>query len=86
MSDIGHNSETVAAAELRQFCERRERLEEDKAAIQEDIKELNAEVKARGYDLKTYNEMIKLRKLDPNVRAERETLRQVYGEALGVFG
>lgn len=86
MSDIGHNSETVAAAELRQFCERRERLEEDKAAIQQDIKELHGELKGRGYDIKTFNEMIRLRKLDADERTERETLRQVYGEALGVFG
>ena len=82
----GDNAQTVAAAELRAFVERRERLEADKAEIGEDIKELNAEVKSRGYDMKTFNEMIKLRKLDSDERAEREALRDLYGSALGIFG
>ena len=82
----GDNAQTVAAAELRAFVERRERLEADKAEIGEDIKELNAEVKGHGYDMKTFNEMIKLRKLDADERAEREALRDLYGSALGIFG
>ena len=82
----GNNAHTVAAAELRAFIERRERLEADKAEIGEDIKELNAEVKGRGYDMKMFNEMIKLRKLDADERAEREALRDLYGSALGIFG
>lgn len=82
----GDNAQTVAAAELRAFVERRERLEADKAEIGEDIKELNAEVKGRGYDMKMFNEMIKLRKMDADERAEREALRDLYGSALGIFG
>ena len=82
----GDNAQTVAAAELRAFIERRERLEADKAEIGEDIKELNAEVKGRGYDMKTFNDMIKLRKMDADERAEREALRDLYGSALGIFG
>ena len=82
----GDNAQTVAAAELRAFVERRERLEADKAEISEDIKELNAEVKGRGYDMKTFNEMVKLRKMDADERAEREALRDLYGSALGIFG
>ena len=82
----GDNAQTVAAAELRAFVERRERLEAVKAEIGEDIKELNAEVKGRGYNMKTFNEMIKLRKLDADERAEREALRDLYGSALGIFG
>lgn len=82
----GDNAQTVAAAELRAFVERRERLEADKAEIGEDIKELNAEVKGRGYDMKTFNEMVKLRKMDADERAEREALRDLYGSALGIFG
>ena len=82
----GDNAQTVAAAELRAFVERRERLEADKAEIGEDIKELNAEVKGHGYDMKTFNEMIKLRKLGANERAEREALRDLYASSLGIFG
>ena len=82
----GDNAQTVAAAELRAFVERRERLEADKAEISEDIKELNAEVKGRGYDMKVFNEMVKLRKMAADERAEREALRDLYGSALGIFG
>lgn len=82
----GDNSQTVAAGELRAFVERRERLEEDKKAIADDIKELHAELKGRGYDLRTFNEMVKLRKLDKAERDEREALRDLYGHALGCFG
>ena len=82
----GDNAQTVAAAELRAFVERRERLEADKAEISEDIKELNAEVKGRGYDMKVFNEMVKLRKLDADERAAREALRDLYATSLGIFG
>ena len=82
----GGNAQTVAAAELRAFVERRERLEADKAEIGEDIKELNAEVKSRGYDMKVFNEMINLRKMEKAEREEHEALRDLYGSALGIFG
>jgi uncharacterized protein (UPF0335 family) len=82
----GANSATVAAGQLRAFIERRERLEAEKATIGEDIKELNAEVKSMGYNMRTFNEMVKLRKLDKAERDEREAMRNLYGEALGVFG
>lgn len=82
----GDNSHRVAADQLRQLIERVERLEDEKAAIGEDIKSVKAEAKARGYDMKAFAEMLKLRKLDQDVRDHREALRQSYGEALGVFG
>ena len=82
----GDNSHRVAASELRSFCERIERLESEKAALADDIKDVKAEAKGRGYDMKTLNEMLKLRKLDPDVRAEREALRELYADALGIFG
>lgn len=82
----GDNAHKVAAAELRQLIERVERLEDEKAVLSEDIKEVKAEAKARGYDMKAFAEMLKLRKLDESEREEREALRQMYGEALGVFG
>lgn len=81
----GDNAQTVAAGQLRAFIERRERLEEDKATIGEDIKALHVELKGTGFDLRAFNEMIKLRKLDKAERDEREALRDLYGHALGVF-
>lgn len=90
---IGHNSDgvtetsqTVAAGQLRAFIERRERLEEEKQSLSDDIKELNAELKGVGFDLRAFNEMIKLRKLDKAERDEREAIRDMYAAALGVFG
>lgn len=80
----GHNS--IAVAELRQFVERFERLEEEKAEIADQQKEVKAEAKGRGYDMKAFAEIIKLRKLDRDELQEREALRQLYGEALGIFG
>lgn len=82
----GDNSSTVAAADLLKFVERRERLEADKAEIGEDIKSVNQEVKSAGYDMKTFNDMIRLRKMDKAERDEREALRDTYATALGIFG
>lgn len=82
----GDNAHRVAADQLRSFIERVERLEEEKKTIAEDIKEVKTEAKAAGYDMKAFAEMLKLRKLDKAERQEREALRQMYGEALGVFG
>ena len=82
----GDNSYRVAADELRSFCERIARLESEKAALADDIKDVKAEAKGRGYDLKTLNEMLKLRKLDADEREAREALRQLYADALGIFG
>lgn len=81
----GDNAHRVAADELRVFCERIERLEEEKRTIADDIKSVKDEAAGRGYDKKTLNEMIKLRAMDKAEREEREVLRQTYGRALGVF-
>jgi uncharacterized protein (UPF0335 family) len=90
---IGHNSgdateasHTVAAGQLRAFCERIERLVEEKKTIAEDIKEVKAEAKAVGFDMTALNEMLKLRAMDKAERDERETLRDLYATALGIFG
>ncbi len=81
----GDNAHRVAADELRAFIERVERLEDEKDVIGEDIKSIKAEAKAKGYNMKTFAEMLKLRKLDKAERDEREMLRDTYGRALGVF-
>ena len=81
----GDNAHRVAASELQSFCERIERREEDKKEAADDVKDIKAEAKNRGYDTKTLNEMLKLRAMDKAERDEREALRQTYGEALGLF-
>ena len=82
----GGNAARIASEELRSYIERIERLQDEQQVIGEDIKEVKAEAKAKGYDLKVIAEMLRLRRLDAAEREEREALRRVYGEALGVFG
>lgn len=81
---IGDNSETVAVAELRSLIERIERLEEDKKAVSEDIKEVFAESKAKGFDTKAMRSVLKLRKQDEAKRQEEMALVQTYCQALGI--
>jgi uncharacterized protein (UPF0335 family) len=59
-------------------------LEEEKKGIADDVKDVYAEAKANGYDVKTMREMVKLRKLDTNVRQERDALLETYRDALGL--
>ena len=75
---------TVAAGQLKSIVERIERLEEDKAAISADIKEVYAEAKANGFDTKVLKSIITLRKMDPEKRQELESLIDVYMAALGM--
>ena len=77
---IGDN----ARAQLRAIVERIERLEEDKAVIADDIKEVFAEAKATGYDTKILRQVLRIRKMDPNERAEQQALIELYSDALGV--
>ena len=74
----------VAAGELRQFIERVERLEEEKAALQDDIKDVMAELKGRGYDVKAVRAILKLRKQDPDERQEAEAILELYMTAHGM--
>lgn len=75
-----------AVDQLRAFCERVERLTEEKKAIAEDIKEVKAEAKASGFDMKAFNEMLRLRAMDKAKRDEQEAMRDTYAHALGIFG
>ncbi len=83
MSEIGHNG--VAADELRQFVERIERLEEEKAGIASDIKDVYSELKGRGFDTKAVREIIRMRKQDAAERQEREAILETYMSALGML-
>lgn len=74
----------VTAGELRQFVERYERLEEEKKVIADHQKEVMAEAKGRGYDVKVLKKLIALRKKDPQDISEEEAILQVYREALGM--
>jgi uncharacterized protein (UPF0335 family) len=75
---------TVAADELRLLIERIERLEEEKKAIGDDVKDVYAEGKARGYDTKTMRVIIRLRKMEKHAREEAEAMLETYKEALGM--
>ena len=72
-----------AAGHLRAFIERVERLEEEKRALAEDLKEVYAEAKANGFAPKIMRQVVRLRKMDTNDRQEQEALLKVYLEALG---
>jgi uncharacterized protein (UPF0335 family) len=74
----------VAADELRQFIERIERLEEEKAAIAGDIKEVFAEMKGRGFDTKAVRSILRIRKKDHAERQEEEAIIELYMQALGM--
>lgn len=78
MADIGG----VAGERLKSFVERVERLEEEKQALTEDIKEVYSEAKSSGFDVKILRQIIRLRKMDENDRSEMETLLDVYKRAL----
>lgn len=69
---------------LRQFVERIERLEEEKANILNDIKEIYAEAKGTGFDAKTLRKIISLRKVEAADRLEQELLLDTYMRALGM--
>lgn len=70
--------------ELRQFIERIERLEQEKKDIAEQIKEVFAESKGRGYDTKAMRAILRIRKREPDDVAEEEAIVEMYKEALGM--
>lgn len=83
MARMGHNS--IAADQLRSIVERVERLEEEKAGIACDIKDVFAEAKGNGYDVKTLRMVIRLRKISANDREEQDHLLDTYKQALGMI-
>lgn len=74
----------VTADELRQFVERIEHLEQEKKDIAEQIKEVYAESKGRGYDSKALRSIVSLRKKDRDQLAEEEAVLDMYKQALGM--
>jgi uncharacterized protein (UPF0335 family) len=69
---------------LRLLIERVERLEEEKKGIADDIRDVYAEAKAVGYDAKIMRQVVRLRKMKPDDRAEMEAILDVYKAALGL--
>lgn len=90
LAGIGHNSNEakdvagVAGVRLKSFIERIERLEEEKKAITEDIKDIYAECKGTGFDAKTVRKIIGLRKIDVEKRREADELMDIYKSAIGM--
>ncbi len=89
---IGHNSDRagndpggIAADQLKAFVERIERLEEEKKCISDDIKDVYAEAKGNGFDVKILRRVVGLRKKDANVRSEEEAVTELYLHALGMI-
>jgi len=78
------SSEGVAADELKQFIERIERLEEEKAGIAADVKEVFAELRGRGFDAKAVRSILRIRKKDHAERQEEEAILELYMQALGM--
>jgi uncharacterized protein (UPF0335 family) len=90
---IGHNSDgvtetsqTVAAGQLRAFIERIERLEEDKKALSDDVREIYSEMKGVGFDTKAVRTIIRWRKKDAAERQEEASILELYAGALGMVG
>jgi uncharacterized protein (UPF0335 family) len=74
---------TTAQGKLKSLVERIERLEEDKAAVANDLKEVFAEAKGEGFDVKILRKVIRLRKQDVAKRQEEEALIDLYVSAIG---
>jgi uncharacterized protein (UPF0335 family) len=74
MSDVGG----IAADQLRSLIERVERLEEEKAVLATDIREVYAEAKAHGFDPKIMRQVVRLRKMETADRQEQEALLDLY--------
>ena len=75
---------SIAADELRLLIERIERLEEEKKGISDDIKDVYAEAKARGYDAKIMRQIVRMRKMETHDRQEMEAILDTYKAALGL--
>jgi len=78
------SSDSVAQDQLRAFIERIERMEEEKKAIADDIKEIYAEAKGTGFDTKVLRQIVRIRKQDASERIEQEALLDLYIAALGM--
>ena len=91
MSEPGHNSGeesaqwgNISAERLRSLIDRIERLDEERKALGSDIKDIYAEAKSAGFDVKALRQIIRMRTWEPARLEEHETLVDVYRRALGM--
>lgn len=82
MSEAGHNS--LNGPHLKAFVERIERLEEEKRALAEDIKDVYAEAKGTGFDAAIMRKLVAIRRQDANKRREKEEILDLYLSAIGM--
>ena len=88
MSKAGHNTGVAtkfAKDQLKAIVDRIERLEEEKKTISDDIRDVYAEAKGNGFDVKALRTIMRMRKQDANERAEQETILETYMQALGML-
>lgn len=91
MSEPGHNSGeesaqwgNISAERLRSLIDRIERLDEERKALGSDIKDIFAEARSAGFDVKVMRQLLRIRKQEPADVEEQETLLDVYRRALGM--
>ena len=88
MSDDNSHGDILnqaAQGQLKSIIERIERLEQEKTEIAEQIKEVFAEAKGNGFDVKALRTIVRMRKQDANEREEQETILETYMQALGML-
>ena len=83
-ASTGVDPSSVAADQLKSIVERIKRLEEEKAGLAGDIKDVYAEAKANGFDVKVLRKIVSMRKRDHSEREEEEAILELYMQALGM--
>jgi uncharacterized protein (UPF0335 family) len=84
MAELDADMNAATAGQLKSIIERIERLEEEKKALAEDVKEVFAEAKANGFDTKVLRKVISIRKQDPSDRKEQDAILELYLAAIGM--
>jgi uncharacterized protein (UPF0335 family) len=82
---LNHNPMHNTREQLKSIVERVERLTEEKASIADDIRDIYAEAKGNGFDVKALRTIVRMRKEDANKRQEAETILETYMLALGMI-
>jgi uncharacterized protein (UPF0335 family) len=84
-NDTPNAKPNTTAAQLRSVVARIESMEEEKKVIADDIRDIYAEAKGNGFDVKALRAIVRLRKMDANDRAEQETILDTYMQAMGMI-